>query len=119
MLGDRCIVKVRAPAGVLTALASQPGIKRLPKDRLDDSLSDLPPAIKQALRDEALDMGYTLAEIQARFPNDLGTYTLRDVVHFMATRRLKSRWTGIAIVLDGIIQSCKPVAQVDAEVSDD
>lgn len=117
VLGNRCLIKVRASIAVLQALATE--YKRLPKDRLDDSLADLSTAAKRALRDELEDMGYTLAEIRARFGDDLGIYTLRDVLGFMASRRRKPRYdqTTDTIVLDGSVQSCRPVNQVDREVS--
>lgn len=117
ILGDRAIVKVRAPAGILAVLDGV--YKRLPKDRLGDSLADLPAGVKQALKDELLDMGYSSAEIQAGLPADLGTCSLADVLRFMATRRLKPRWNreSDAIVLDGEVQTCRPVESVDAEVT--
>jgi hypothetical protein len=118
VLGNRAIVKVRAGAGVLNALAAEPGIRRLPKDRLGDSLADLPTGVKRALRDELVDMGYTPAEIQARFGSDLGVHTLRDVLRFMASRRRKPRYDRAtdAIFVDGEVQVCRPVDDVDAEV---
>lgn len=116
VLGNRCLVKVRAPTAVLDALDGV--YKRLPKDRLDDSLADLPAGVKQALKDEALDMGYSVAELRARFPGDLGDYTLRDVLRFMATRRLKPRYDSEtdSIILDGVAQACRRVDSVDTEV---
>ena len=116
ILGNRAIVKVRASLAILTILNSV--FKRIPKNRLDDPLSDLPTAVKQALKNEALDMGYTIAELQARFPNDLGTYTLKDVLKFYAKRRLKPRYDSVAdeIKVDGIEQTCRPIESVDAEV---
>ena len=116
ILGNRAIVKVRASETTLTMLN---GIfRRIPKDRLDDPLSDLPVAVKTALKNEALDMGYTIAELQERFPNDLGTYTLRDVLRFYAKRRLKPRYIASTdeIKIDGIEQVCKSIESVDAEV---
>lgn len=120
ILGNQAIVKVNAPAGVLNALAAVDGFQRLPKDRIDDPLSDLSAAAKQKIRDAAIAAGYSLAEIQARFPNDLGTYTLRDVLQFLATRRLKPRYDAQAdeIIVDGPEQPCKPVDAVDIEVND-
>jgi hypothetical protein len=120
ILGNRCLVKVRAPAALLDSLASVPEYKRLPKDRLDDSLVDLSSQIKRALRDELRDQGYTVAEIHARFGDDLGQYTLRDLLRFMATRRLRPRWNAETdeIILDGPSQGCRPIASVDAEVWD-
>lgn len=120
ILGNRAIVKVRAPIVVLEALNSAPGFKRIPKDRLDDPLSDLPTNIKKALRDEILDQGYTLAELRERFGNDLGDYTLRDLLRFMARRRRKPRYDEATdeIILDGEIQTPRSIESVDAEVSD-
>jgi hypothetical protein len=120
ILGNRCIVKVRAPAAALEQLATLPNYKRLPKDRLDDPLADLPPAALTALRDEILDQGYTLAEIQARFPDaNLANTTLGDVLRFMATRRRKPRWDPDVeeIVLDGPVQTSRPVDEVDRVIS--
>jgi hypothetical protein len=117
VLGNRCLVKVRASAAVLNKLD---GIyKRLPKDRLNDSLADLPPAVKSAIRDELLDMGYSLAELQERFGDDLSIYTLRDVLRFAARRRLKPRWDREVdqIMLDGEEQHCRSVKSVDKEVA--
>lgn len=103
VLGNRAVVKVRASAATLTSIATATGWRRLPKDRLDDPLSDLTNQQKNALRSELQDMGYTLAEIQARFGNDLGAFTLGDVLRFMAKRRRKPRYDAAsdAIVLDG------------------
>lgn len=118
VLGDRAIVKVRALSGVLTTLNAEPGFVRLPKDALDDPLSDLTAGQKTALRDILTDMGYTLSEIQNRFGSDLGAYTLHDVLRFMASRRRKPRYdTGTdAIILDGEVQDCRSVEDVDSGV---
>lgn len=115
VLGDRAIVKVRASNSTLTTLDSK--YKRLPKDRLDDSLSDLPVGVKQEIKDEILDMGYTVEEIQNKFGNDLGQFTLRDVLKFMTTRRLKPRKVDEdTIVCDGIVQRCRSLESVDSTV---
>lgn len=117
ILGDRCIVKVRAAAAVLTALD---GIyTRIPKDRLDDSLASLPGAVKVALRNEILDAGYSLAEIQNRFGSDLGQHTLRDVLRFMATRRITCRPDHVnrVFIFDGPAVSCDDIDRIDVEVS--
>lgn len=116
VLGNRAIVKVRASEETLNILNGV--FKRIPKDRLDDSLSDLPSGVKQALKNEAIDMGYTIAELQERFPNDLGTYTLKQFLKFLATRRLKPRYDPVTdtVIVDGIIQVCRPLEDVDAEV---
>jgi hypothetical protein len=111
ILGNRAIVKVRASVATLTTIAGTAGFRRLPKDRLDDSLADLPQNIKKKLRDEALDAGYTIAQFNARFPGGLGSVTLRNVLRFLATRRLKPRYDAPSdtIVLDGPVQPVRPV----------
>lgn len=116
ILGNRAIVKVRATTEILQTLNGV--FKRLPKDRLDDPLSSLSNAAKTALRNELQDQGYTLAEIQARFGSDLGQFTLRDVLRFMASRRRKPRYDAGSdtIILDGEIVPPRPVDDVDAEV---
>lgn len=118
ILGNRAIVKLRASQAILNQADTL--YKRIPKDRLDDSLSDLPTAAKIALRDEALDQGYTLEQIQARFPNDIGQYTLRQVLQFMATKRKKPRYDSDMdeIVLDGEDQECRSIESVDTEVTE-
>lgn len=110
ILGQRAIVKVRASAGVLTTLNG--AYKRLPKNAFNDSLADLSGPVKTALKDEALDQGYTLAEIQARFPGDLGDYTLAQVLRFYATRRRKPRYDegSGTIIEDGEIVIIPPEA---------
>lgn len=94
VLGGVAVVKVRASDATLTAINAEPGFLRVPKSRLDDSLADLSPAVKSAIVSKLRDMGYPLAELQAAFPNDLGTYTLGDVLRFAARRRLLHRWDG-------------------------
>lgn len=116
ILGDRAIVKVRANIDTLTTIAAV--FKRLPKDRLDDSLSTLTSPQRNALKNEILDQGYTLSEIQNRFGNDLSQFTLGDVLRFMTTRRLKPRYDSVSdtIILDGAEQSCRPLTEVDTQV---
>lgn len=116
ILGDRAIVKVRASDSILAVLDGQ--YKRLPKDILDDSLSDLSAAVKTALKNELLDMGYSLVEIQQTFGADIGLFTLRDVLKFMTTRRLKPRYDAPTntIIVDGIEQKCRPLESVDKQV---
>lgn len=116
ILGDRAIVKVRASDAILSALNTK--YKRLPKDRLDDSLSNLPENVKMALKNEILDMGYSIDEIRERFGNDLGQYTLRDVLKFMTKRRLKPRYDSETdtIFVDGIVQKCRSIESVNSEI---
>ncbi len=121
VLGNRALVKVRASAGILAALNDVPGFRRIPKDRLDDSLSDLSAGVKTALRNEIFDMGYTVSEVQDKFGSDLGAYTLRDVLRFMTRRRRKPRYDSGAdeIVLDGLNQPCRDIDSVDFAVTED
>lgn len=118
VLGNRAIVKVRATPAILTQLNGVAGFIRLPKDILDDSLASLSTGAKTAIRNELQSAGYTLGEIQARFGSDLGQYTLRDVLRFFASRRLKPRYdVGTdAIILDGAVQPCRDIESVDGEV---
>lgn len=119
VLGDQAIVKVRATPAILTQLNGVAGFRRLPKDLLDDNLASLSTGVKIAIRNELESAGYTLAEIQAQFGSDLGQYTLRDVLHFFASRRLKPRYdVGTdTIILDGPVQACRDIESVDGEVS--
>lgn len=120
ILGNRAIVKVRAPAQLLEFLDTVPGFRRLPRNRLNDSLADLPTGVKSALRDELLDMGYTMDEVHDRFGSDLGQHTLGDVLRFMATRRLKPRYNPAddTIYVDGEVQACRSIESVDEEVQE-
>lgn len=116
VLGNRAIVKVKASASTLAILDGV--FKRIPKNALNLSLSDLTTTQKNFLKNEALDMGYSLKEINVRLPNPIGTYTLRDVLGFFATRRLKPRYDVIndTIVCDGIEQPVREIGDVDNAV---
>jgi hypothetical protein len=117
VLGNRALVKVRASDATLATLASL--YTRIPLARLSDPLSSLTPAQRSALRNRLLDLGYTDAEIRAALP-DLNTRTLHDFLAFAATRRRKPRWDAEAgeIILDGPVQSCRPVLSVEAEITE-
>jgi len=106
----KAIVKVRASAATLADIATM--FLRLPKNALDDPLSDLSPAQRTAVRDELEDMGYTLAEIQTRFGNRIQDFTLGDVIRFAASRRQKPRFDGANIICDGVVQACRDVNDV-------
>ena len=120
VLGNYCIVKVRASTGVLNAVAAVDGFQRLPKNRLDDPLSDLSVQALKKIRDVLEDMGYPKAEIIERFGNDLSIYTLRDLLKFATRRRLKPRYNEPTdeIICDGPIQPVKPLEKVDEEVTE-
>ena len=111
--GGKAVVRVRASISTLADLATV--YRRLPKNALDDPLSDLSTAAKRALRDELEDSGYTLDEIQARFGNNIGAYTLRQVVEFAASRRQKPRYDAAndRIVCDGVVQACRDIVDIE------
>ena len=116
VLGGYAIVKVRA----LSTIASTAEFQRVPRDLLIDPLSSLSTAQRRAIRDNLNAMGYTDAEISAALGNtNLNTVTLGQVLRFAASRRLKPRWDDAQqqIVLDGAFQACRPIADVDAEVT--
>jgi hypothetical protein len=120
ILGDAALVKVSASAGTLTTINAAPGFLRFPNHvDLNDTLGDLTANQRQALRDEALALGYTQAEIDAALPANWATVTLRQVLNFFRTRRLRPRYDAgtDTIVLDGAVQACKAVEVVDSEVS--
>lgn len=118
VLGDRAIVKVKANVSTLNTISNIVGFRRLPKVALNMPLSDLTIVQKEFLRNELLDQGYTLSELQTRFGNDLGKYTLGDVLRFMTSRRLKPRYDSQTdtIILDGTAQPCRSVDLVDQAV---
>ncbi len=82
-IGNRALVKVSASDSVLTTLDSK--YLRLPKDKINDSLSDLSNNAVTKIKDELLDMGYTLAQIKTKFGNaiNLKNFLLRDVFDFI------------------------------------
>ena len=117
VLGDQAIVKVQASAGTLTAIAGTATFRRIPLGLLDDSLGTLTAGQRNAIKNELTDAGYTLAEVNARFPN-LASATLRDVLRFFATRRRKPRYdpVGQEVVLDGPDQVCGDVDVLDGTI---
>ena len=115
VLGDRAICKVRAAAGTLTTINGTATFRRIPLDILDDSLSTLTNGQRTAIKNELLDAGYTLAEINAAVP-DLSVVTLRQVLHFFASRRLKPRFAAGVIIFDGPQVTPRTVESVDGEV---
>lgn len=110
-LGNLCIAKVRASAATIAAMAAK--YTKIPASRLDDPLSSLTTAQRNALKRIILDAGYTVAEVNVRFPN-LANNTLGDALRFLASRRFKPRYdqTTDTIILDGLAQ---PTASIDEE----
>ena len=114
VLGNRAVVKVSASVSTLAILDGV--FERMPKDGLEDSLAAVSIGDKAVLKNEGLDMGYSNTEWDEDFPNNLGTYKLKDILHFYTKRRLKPRFDGVKIIIDGIIQVCRTIESVDAEV---
>jgi hypothetical protein len=101
-LGDQAIVKVKGTAAALTTLNGL--YERIPKDSLNEPLSDLSAPQKTALRNKITSLGYSLAEIQAALGADLGSRTLKEVLTFVCAKRRKPRYdiATDTIVLDGV-----------------
>ena len=121
VLGNYALVKVRASQATLDTIAVDPVIFRIPLNHLDLRLGDLTPQQRNALQDRVIAMGYTAEEIKAVLGNNWADVTLGQVLHFAASRRRKPRYDAVQdeIVLDGIIQACRQVESVDAEVTED
>ena len=123
VLGNYAIVKVRASADTLTTIAGTTGFQRIPNHvNLNDTWSDLTAAQRTAIQNRVLAMGYTQAEINAALGSTLAqwrTITLGDLLRFITRRRLKPRWDAALsqIVLDGDVRECRPIADVDNEVT--
>jgi hypothetical protein len=117
VLGDCAVVKVRASDATLTTINAATGFTRIPLTALSQSLGSLTAAQRTAIRNRIVAAGYTMEEINARFPN-IANATLRQVLEFWARRRLKPRYDAASdtIVLDGDVQPCRPIIDVDAEV---
>ena len=118
-LGNRCLVKVRASATTLSAIASTTGFRRIPLNRLDDPLSSLTTAQRNRIRNEILDAGYSLAELQADIP-DLSAATLRQALRFLTKRRLKPRYDAVTdtLFLDGPVQPVTDAEVIDTKVTE-
>lgn len=117
VLGDRAIVKVRASAATLATIAGTPTFRRLPLTALDDPLSSLTAGQRNAIKTELLDAGYSLDEVTTALP-DLATVTLRQVLSFLASRRMRPRYDANTdtIILDGPVQNCRPVEEIDGAI---
>lgn len=117
-LGNHAVVKVRASVGTLTTINAAASFVGVPGTRLDDPLSTLTGSQKTAIRNKLLALGYQLSELQAAFPNDLGTYQVGDVLRFALLRRLRARYDAgtDTIVCDGQEDPVRPVELVDAVV---
>ena len=117
-LGNHAVVKVSAFTPTLDTIASEPGFIRVPMALLDNTLSELTQAQRTAIRNKVEALGYSATEIQEKLGVNLANVTLKQVLRFVLTRRLKPRWDGASgeIIIDGPIQVCKTIEKLDSEV---
>jgi len=121
-LGNVAVVKVRASAATLTAIAGGANFQRIPNHfNLSDTLGDLSATQRNAIRNRLTAMGYSTAEISGALPasGNWASVTLRQVLRFAATRRRKPRFDGTNIVLDGIVQTCRDIDDVSSHCFSD
>lgn len=123
ILGNRAVVKVRAPAPILVNIGQDPNIERLPNIRPLEAVSILTQAQRARLRNVALEAGYPASEFDAALPDFVanpGDITFRQWLLFVTRRRLKPRYDQPTdtIVLDGPTQSCRHPDSVDNDVSE-
>lgn len=111
------IVKVSASAATLSTIASS--FLRIPVNQLNTTLASLSNAKKTALRNKIIEMGYTSQEITNALGSNIGTKTLRQLLNFIITRRIKPRFDSVnkQIVFDGeAVTPSKTVEEVDGRV---
>lgn len=111
-LGQRAVVKVRASAGTITLIGQAPGVTRIPLGVLDDPLSTLTAGQRTNLRSLILDMGWTAADINARFPAGLASVTLGELLRFAASRRRAGRYDPTA---GGFVDQARDVTPGDVD----
>lgn len=118
--GNRAIVKVKASPSTLSLISSDPDCRRIPVDCIDATLGDLTVAQRTALRDELLGMGYSMQEIQNRLGSNWRLVPLRQVLQFMATRRVKPRFdeASQSFVFDGEARACEDINHLTKFVPD-
>lgn len=117
-LGDEAVTKVSAFPATLNLIANEPEFIRIPMNLLDNTLAELTPQQRTAIRNKLEALGYPTQEIIDRLGNNLANVTLRQILRFILTRRKKPRWDGPSqsIILDGPNQTCKTIEQLDGEV---
>lgn len=117
-LGNTAVVKVRASAATLATIAADPTITRVPLTLLDDPVSSLTLAQRNAIQAKLNALGYTNQELVAGFPGWPVGYVLADILRFALQRRLRPRYDTAtdAIVLDGPVDPTRPLASVDGSV---
>jgi hypothetical protein len=118
VLGNVAIVKVKAEETTLALINAAPGFTRIPLNRLDDTLGSLTGAQLTAIRNKVESLGYSASEIIEKLGADWTTHTLREILKFVASRRLKPRYDSVndEIVCDGIECQCHDIDRIDQEV---
>jgi hypothetical protein len=119
-LGNHAVCKVTAPDSLLADIATTDGFLMFPAEFIDSPVAGMSFGDQLLFTAKAGELGYSIPEIQAALPLDLGNYTLRDLLNFVLTRRQDPRFDEATqtIVLDGMTRSCKSADQLDAEVPD-
>ena len=115
-LGNKAIIKINAITSDLLQLNA--AYTRILLSRLDEPISSLSATNRTALRNQILDMGYTLQELNEKFPDGIANYTLKDALKFMLTRRIKPRWdeTTDEIIYDGVSVPCGNIDDLDRRI---
>lgn len=118
-LGGHAVVKVRASADVINELANTAGFFKFTQTNLWDSLSELSSEQRTTLSDKLQSLGYSLDEIESHLGVSWDGKTFLDLLNLFIKRRLKPRYDSgtDTIVLDGPAQDCRPIEEVDMEVS--
>lgn len=115
-LGNKAIVKINATTSDLLQLNAV--YDRILLNQLDEPISSLSATNRTRLRTIISEMGYTLEEFNEKFPNGIANYTLKDVLKFMLTRRIKPRWdeTTDEIIYDGVSVPCGNIDDLDRRI---
>lgn len=120
ILGDHAIVKIRAGWKTIEKISAETGFTKLPKVDLSDNLSDLISDQKTAITEKIVELGYSADEIKNTLGDDIGTKTFKELLKFMAKRRLKPRYDRETdtIICDGVEQKCRSIEELDNAVKE-
>lgn len=101
--GNRCLVRAEMSDALAQTIALDVNCLPLPLKRLDQTLGELSPQARSTLQDLAVEMGYSLTEIRNRLGNNVATVTLGQLLRFLASRRIKPRYSDdkTDVVFDG------------------
>ena len=108
--GNRAIVKITAPALVITELSNS--FQRL-QDNVDIVLTDSTAQERNNLRDLLLSVGYVQRDINQKFPDGLNNTTTREILKEVAKAgRTKPRFdpdSQMVVFDSGVRVNCEPV----------